>query len=473
MNLLRNILLAVRGEFSTSQLSARLFMAHDELTTPENYLIWFHERFHYLQSIFTPYGHLKWASYRTVTADMVQAWIDLPDKFAYERKIPIYEYLNDGTIEGLKIASTIWMNDTLYQIYSIAERGVGSDIFTSLFPMFDTELSCPKVKILGQPYSLRGLDIFESFAKFEEAMLNELITGKNLDETINPDFLNKEYYYALYYFIEELGPERLVEFPIVCELALACSHIPSPTVIDNFCDNAPNWRFVKIIEVLKHSHNLPKIDVFDDKSFFEYSNFIFSLCGYESWEEIWNVAEEYAKSAELTMAREMMDAINYKKENPWMLSYPMRDIDSFTSEEFNRFFPYFTITDDGVMYNIDKISSSELIFENHLQALALQICGHISKYCIDTRKLMCGYTYMGLRNCPHYVSGECDGYIDCDSELPDIVLDANENVKSGCTFEMILNINGTSIRNITIGRIQPLSYNDISKAAKIHFESDI
>lgn len=464
---MNNILSAVRGEFSPLQFGARLFMELDDVITPENYLIWFHERFHYLQSIFTPYGHLKWAAYRTVSSDIVQAWLNLPSMFSCERKIPISEYLGDGTKDGVKIATTIWMNDVLYhQIYNIVERGVISDNFSKLCPQLDKAHAFPVVSIMGEPYSLRGLDILESFAKFEEAMLSELITGKTLDESINTDYLNKEYYSALYYFVEELGLERLTEFPVACELALASGHIPFPTHIDEFYNNAPNWRFVKIVDVLKNSHDLPNIDIQDNKSFFEYTNVVLSLCGYESWDEIWNAAEKYAKSADLTMAKEMADAINYKKANPWMLSYPMGNFDSFTSQEFNRFEPYFTIVDDGVMYNFDNISSSELLFENHLQALTLQICGHISKYSIDSGKLMCGYSYMGLRSCPHYMSGECDGYIDCDSVLPEIVFDEKSNVISGCTFELILNIHGTTIQDIVTGRIRTLSYEEIIDSAK-------
>ena len=75
---------------------------------------------------------------------------------------------------------------------------------------------------------------------------------------INPNKLNPEYYSALYYFIETLGPERLVEFPIVCELALATAHIPLPSSIENFQKYAPNWRFIKLVEklILKSSKTL-------------------------------------------------------------------------------------------------------------------------------------------------------------------------------------------------------------------------
>ncbi|NLV22446.1 MAG: hypothetical protein GXY49_10735 [Syntrophomonadaceae bacterium] len=63
-------------------------------------------------------------------------------------------------------------------------------------------------------------------------------------------------------------------------------------------------------------------------------------------------------------------------------------------------------------------------------------------------------------------------YIDCDSVLPDVILDENENTKSGCTFEMFLNMHGTSIRDMIIGRIRPLSENEIFEAAKKHATSD-
>lgn len=125
--------------------------------------------------------------------------------------------------------------------------------------------------IYGQEHRMRGIDILESFAKFEEAMLGEIITGRTLDELINPNKLNPEYYSALYYFIETLGPERLVEFPIACELALATAHIPLPSSIENFQKYAPNWRFIKLVEKLKTIENLPTIDYNDNKTFFDYA----------------------------------------------------------------------------------------------------------------------------------------------------------------------------------------------------------
>ena len=131
-----------------------------------------------------------------------------------------------------------------------------------------------------------------------------------------------------------------------------------------------------------------------------------------------------------------------------MLSYPMYNKDDFLSEPFNRFEPYFTIMNDGVRYNSDHIRSEELIVENHIQALAQQICGYMSSYCRDSFKLMCGFSYMGTNTCPHYLNGECDGYVDHETELPKLILDENLNMISGCTFEFLLKSHNIDVKDI-------------------------
>lgn len=270
---------ALLGQFTPENLGSRLFMERSDLLTPENFLVWFHERFHYLQVVFTPYGHLKWASYRTSTTDIIEAWANLSLMLNQPRRLPIKEYLLNDTPESVKLACNIWLCDLKNDIYKIVERGGTSCGNMSLFAGLTYETCCPIIMIYGQEHRMRGIDILESFAKFEEAMLGEIITGRTLDELINPNKLNPEYYSALYYFIETLGPERLVEFPIACELALATAHIPLPSSIENFQKYAPNWRFIKLVEKLKTIENLPTIDYNDNKTFFDYANTVLLPCG--------------------------------------------------------------------------------------------------------------------------------------------------------------------------------------------------
>lgn len=467
--LLADALSALLGQFTPSNLGSRLYMEKSELETPDKFLVWFHERFHYLQVVFTPYGHLKWGAYRTSTADIIEAWAKLSTLFKQPRKLPIREYLIDDTPESVRLAYNIWFQDFKNDIYKIVEQGVSSKM--SMFSGLTYETCCPVITLNDQEYRLRGIDILESFAKFEEAMLGELITGKTLDDLIDPNKLNPEYYSALYYFIGMVGPERLIEFPVVCELALATAHIPSPSSLEKFYKYAPNWRFVRIVEEIASLKNLPDLDYDNNASFYDYANAVLLACGYETMDEAWRAAEEYAEMSDLTMAQEMKDAIEYKKTHPWMLAYPMCNVIDFFSEEFNRFEPYFTIMEDGVRYNLSHIRSEELVVENHLQALAQQICGYNSAYCRDSFKLMCGFTYMGLYTCPHYLCGECDGYIDRDTNLPELIVDEYSNMKSGCTFDLCMRDDDVNIKDVDVGIMRRVTYDEMIDAVKKHSAS--
>lgn len=466
--LLADSLEAILGQFTPSNLSSRLFMEKSEMETPENFLVWFHERFHYLQVIFSPYGHLKWASYRTSVMEIVETWGNLSLMLNQPRKVPLREYLNLDTHDSVKLAYNIWVQDLKNDLYKIVERGAGTYENMSLFDGLTYNTCCPIILLNDKEYRLRGIDILESFAKFEEAMLGILITKKALNDLINPNKLNTEYYSALYYFIDELGAERLIEFPIICELALATAHIPSVPSQGNFYKYAPNWRFVKIVEKLKTLKNLPAIDFNDDISFLDYANTVLLACGYETLDDAWKSAEKYADMSDLTMAKEMKAAIQYKKTHLWMLSYPMCNANDFFSEEFNRFEPYFTIMNDGISYNLAHICSEELVVENHIQALAQQICGYSSCYCRDSFKLMCGFSYMGTNNCPYYLNGECDGYVDHETELPKLIFDKNSNMINGCSFEILLRFYNIDVKDIDIGMMKLVTYKEITNALKKH-----
>lgn len=469
IDILNNGMRTILGQFSPTSMGARLFMLKNNLEEPNNYLVLFHERFHYLQMIFTPYGQLKWGAYRTNSLDIIKIWIELTENLGISKKIPINEYLKNGTLEDIKVAYNISVKDLTYKFYDLIEHGFHSVDDIKYFQSFK-RIGNPKIYIDGIKYSFRVIDILESFAKFEEAMLGELITEKNLVELIDIDKLNPEYYYALYYFIEQVGVERLVEFPIVCELSLMCAHIPSVSSVEKLKKYAPNWRFVKIIEVIKNSSDLPDINLHNNESFLEYCEYVLLKCDYENIHDSWKSAIEYANSCDLTMSKEMKRAIDYKMEHPWMLSYPMNDPFSFLSDDFNSFQPYFTITNDGVLYNTQFKNDEELILENHLQALSEQICGHKSKYCQDSFKLMCGYSFMGVLTCPHYLNGECDGYIDEKTILPPLIMDDKSIIKSGCTFEVFLNLNGLSIKNITIGMISFVDFEKVLEMTKSVFD---
>lgn len=466
LNSMEHTLNAIRGQFSPDQFSALLNMYESEIA--ENYLVWFHERFHYLQSIFTPYGHLKWGCFRSYTADVLQAWLGISEKFNCKKKVPIASYLDDENVNALKIVATIHLQDIVQQFTNISEYAYLSKDIVQITQL-DQDNVVPVISLNGNDYNLNGIDILESYAKFEEALLGYLCEEKPLTETINPDILPERYYSALDYFLSNVGSKRLHEFPIVCELSLAITNLPKYNDMDAFKKSHPSWRFISIVNCLKENKDIPSPDIFSNEAFFSYANRVLTECNFDTFNNVWKSAEDYANQADLSMAKEMIDAIKYKKNNPWMLSFPMRNPQEFFSKEFNRFQPIFTITYDTVYYNLDNISSLELIFENHFQALALQICGRMSSRCIYPDMLQCGFSYFGLKNCPYQINGQCDGHIDGKSILAPLELDDEENIIGGCTFEVVLNIMGTSIREIDICNVnEKISLEEISSAIKKH-----
>lgn len=64
--------------------------------------------------------------------------------------------------------------------------------------------------------------------------------------------------------------------------------------------------------------------------------------------------------------------------------------------------------DDGISYNSTHICMEELIVENHIQALARQICGYTSPYEVSLKiRIICD-TIMGISECdlnlPNYLN---------------------------------------------------------------------
>lgn len=461
---IQNSFKTINGQFFPGQLSSRLYMDTDDID--EKYLVAFHERFHYLQYIFTPYGHLKWGTHRSITAEIVQAWNNLTITFKKQKRVPIYEYMQEGDLDSIKILTTIYFQDFLQKYADITDGLVLSEEELEIFGGKKDGL-LPKIIVDGKEYLLNGLDIIESFAKYEEAILGYLFEERDMNEIINPDILAPRYYIALYFFVNELGFERLYEFPIICELALAFSHLPRCNDEERLHTCHPGWRFLKIVAFLKENADLQP-DIFSDESFWSYTEKILKGCEFEVWEELWEPAEKYAKETDLSMAKEMLDAIAYKKSHPWCLSYPMLNPQIFFDDEFQRFHPLFIIADDRVFYNVENVSMSELLFENEFQALALQICGHLSQYNMYPDMLQCSDNYFGIKSCKYWLDKSCDGHLCKDTELPAMELDESGNIVNGCMMEIMLNIMGTSIKEIEVGNMKrKCSLKEIENAIKI------
>lgn len=437
--------MAINSQFFPGQMSSRLYMQTEEVG--QKYQIAFHERFHYLQYIFTPYGHLKWGANRTHSSDILNIWFNQDN--SKKKKIPVAEYLENDE-NSLKILVSIMMRDFAKRMSDITDGFAITKNELKLVGIKDEQALIPKINVSGKSYTLNGIDIVESFAKYEEAILAFLVEEKDINDTINPEFLDPKYYSALYYFVEQVGMDRLVEFPIICELALCFSHLPRINDFQSMYNNHPGWRFVKIIDFIKD--NKLKYNIFNDDSFWDYTSIILKGCEFEEWNDLWKPAEEYAEQCDLSMSQEMLTAIKYKKKHPWCLSYPMLNTNEFFGEEFNRFYPLFMITNNEVFYNFSGVNQSELFLENEIQSLANQIIGYKSKYNLYPNSIQCADSYYGIKACKHYLDRSCDGHLCADSKILKMVVNEETNIIDGCMLEILLNIGGTSIKEIEIGK---------------------
>lgn len=437
-------LLAINGQFFPGQMSARLYMQTEDVG--KKYQTAFHERFHYLQYIFTPYGHVKWGANRTFSSDILNIW--LANDLSVEKKFPVSEYLENNE-NSIKILCSIMLQDFAKRASDVTD-GIALTSDELKIVGVEDELSIlPHIEVSGNTYVLNGLDIIESFAKYEEAILAFMVEGKDINDTINPDILHPRYYIALYYFIDRLGMDRLEEFPIACELSLCFSHLPRVNDDNSMKKYHPGWRFVKIVDFLKN--NKLQYNIFEKESFWKYTSSILKGCKFEGWDETWKPAEDYAKQCDLSMSQEMLVAIAYKKSHPWCLSYPMADPKEFIGEEFNRFYPLFMITDNEVIYNVAGVNQSEIFLENELQSIVNQLIGYKSKYNLYPNSIQCADSYYGIRSCKHWLDGSCDGHLCTESEIPKLIMDDKYNIMDGCMLEICLNIWGTSIKEIKIG----------------------
>lgn len=458
----------IRGSFSPENLSVFLNASADDFD--EHLLTVFHERFHNWQFLFTPYGHLKWGAYRSVSADIVNIWLDATETKPSERHIPACHLLeeNGDDVVTIKKVLEIFAQEQALSVLEFMER---DSIYGAEYELLslDKEKLIPKIKLGEKEFVLNGIDIIESFAKYQEAILGELVLGKNFEDTMNPHLLRKEYYIAFLYFIEQVGIKRFMEFPIVCEIALLTDKLCKTEDIEQWKNNHPAWRFIKVVEYLKDNPDMMNISFENLKeNFSSYMKLIIERCNFECIDSIWTESLKYLESCpELEMGKEMLKAIKFKEEHKWILSYPLFEENSL--KELYQFQPLmYHFTDISFYPHDNEKLNREILFENEFQSFAHQIRGNMSKCCLFKDELQCGFSYLGIKGgCDYLVKEKCTGSISHSSEIYKPEFDSDGNLISGCSFEAFLNVLDTSIKDIRMGTIgQKLTFKLFEDVAK-------
>lgn len=158
--------LGINGQFFPGQMSTKLYMQSEEVKN--KYQIAFHERFHYLQYIFTPYGHVKWGANRTFSSDVLDIW--LANGESLKKKIPVSEYLENDK-NSIKILCNIMLQDFTKRASDITDGIALTKDELKILGIDEKQNLLPQIEVSGKQYLLNGLEIIEGFAKYEEAIL--------------------------------------------------------------------------------------------------------------------------------------------------------------------------------------------------------------------------------------------------------------------------------------------------------------
>lgn len=459
-NEFEDIYKSIGGAYTPEQFGVFLNMHSSEVDN--NYLIAFHENYHYWQTVFTPYGHMKWSCDRSVSAEVVKIWLAATNEPTDKKIIPAAGMVNSNNIKQRAAAAEIFVQDLVRKVAYASERVVTDHTLEKMLPISMDELS-PTIELNGTEYKLNGIDILESYAKFQEAALAFWVEKRPFDEVIDPSKLSPTYYSALWYFIDKVGSNRIIEFPVVCELALAVKHLGIIDKEGAWKDQYPAWRFIRIVDVISKYKQGDYLKVGNLKRKFRtYVDMTLEKCGYAGWDECWDYVKQYAEQTNMNISNDMLRAIEFKRKYPWALSFPLLDPDVYCL--MKDFHPYYYVMADSSRYAVNsKLLGQEVVFENHFQALSHQICGHMSQRCMDCWKVQCGFSYYGIKGCKYLLDGICDGHVDGESDLPKIVLNENHDIVEGCMFEAFLNVIGRSVKELEVTDISKRVYPDMFK----------
>jgi hypothetical protein len=423
-----------------------------------------HEYFHFIQTAMTGYGQLAWSIYRQAMGEVLNDWLNLTNNNPTKRPLPLGHFFKKSEINKY---SAIFINAkirellTPYKLRNYVYPSFGDNLKNyELFLIKEPWQVIPYITHKNEIYHLNGIDIIESHAKYLEAFYSFIFNKTPIHETIYN--APKRYWFAFDWFINEVGFERIFEFPIICDLALQISWNYPPKTEFEWRSSHPAWRFIYLIDNLKKNVNAPLSLEKIKENYLDYCNCLLDGCSFLSLNEVLNkLLEQYQGRDVLELERFMRDTITFRKKCLWCGANPLLDIEVWMDIK-KRFPPPSIQFGNQLNVSLTNYNNNQLLLETigelHLQALSNQILGIISQYSTNIEEMQCGYSYYGIKEgCYFQRSDNCCGSFKPENGLPIKTVIEGDEV-TGCQFGAMLNIYGLSIENIDLDFTSKLSY---------------
>lgn len=416
----------ILGAYTPDIMKITINTTYDNKNTLQTRRVYFHERYHYWQSIFTPFGQMRWFQIDYSLNEVYSIWKKSVLKNKNYRKIPSGLLIEQNELESSIISMHIEASkhnlDLLFlMLQNFWNKDLEHQYSTS------KEYLNPKITVSGDEYILTGLDIIETLDKYQEALYGKLINKETFEDIIDPNILNSTYFMCYNYYLEQIGND--IAFPAVCEIALKTSSIGDLSDINSWKKNHPAWRFISIIDVLKNNKKIPVIKLDNiEKTYSAFVNSIIKECGFRSIDDTYKGMRLNNEGTdwENVVMQEMNRAMDFKQRYPWFLAYPFF-LNEKQTNELNSFQPNFIsyIDMNSIEYVRDNVYmsekssfsdswKSELHNIIHKYALAYQIMGIESNRALEHIRLQCGCGFFNVNACPHF-NKDCNGYLDNES----------------------------------------------------------
>lgn len=463
---MNNILNYLRGSFVPTRLHTYLTEDYDDYPNhenpspnPEAERTIVHELFHYFQTLFTGFGQSAWLVHRVLTGFIVSEWIKATNTYKEKRPLPL-SYLSSKSKEDRAKSFLIYKTavETSYLFtacHSLSDPSLKLIDLPLLLNSHSWQIN-PIINLNGESIFLQGKDIIESHAHYLESVYSFVVNGIPFIESYDEKVLPAKYHLPFKWFITEIGVERSIEFPIICDLALQINFDIKIDSEDNWQKFNPSWRFVRLTNALKSCKELKIINSLSDaiNNYDEYCSKLLKKCNYDSLEEIIQKRQNYLRtSSEQSNIEKIMDkALEFRKKYLWCGANPFLDI-SVWIEMKNQFPTLLIQTQDGLrvtlLENLKLIN--EFMIELQIQALASQVIGDFRKDENQAETFKCGFAYFNIQNGCHFQKDSCcSGILRPDEDAPFPIKINDEDEFSGCFFEAALMLLGTSISNLDI-----------------------
>jgi hypothetical protein len=454
------------GSFVPNRLHVKINAVESAIGSDKYNGLEFHEIWHYFQTCMTAFGHKSWNIYRQGIGYILSEWIELINDLQINPQIPLGYFAQNSK----KAAANSYLLMNVYRAsagIAAARSSVGSkhkfvkDLSIMLYP--HEWLINPEVLIGENKYNLQGSDVLEGHAIFIEAVYSFHINNIPINVTLDKRAAPNKYFICLDYFIKALGPTRVPEFPVVCDLALQAYWNEPVTTEEQWRASHPGWRFVRIIEVLSQGDvDVKTADIKDNYVY--YCDTVMRACGYPSLHDSLAAAATFYEGRHLLKTEvRMLEALKFRQENPSCGGVPflnpavwieMKKLSKPSTIQRGDGLEVIVDTAERIALETNQVMDGfmlETIGEIHLQAFISQLLGLKQLDC-ENNQFCCGYKYFNIDNaCLFHGNGSCTGILTSGTKAPvEISLNDEAGVISGCSFESMFYALGMTITDIDI-----------------------